>query len=104
MIRVSVLYPNTANTTFDHAYYKTQHFPLLKTRLTPLGLRATGIEKGLAGGAPGSAAPYHAICFLLFDSLGQFQQAFGAHGPELMADIPNYTNVQPVIQISEVVE
>jgi len=31
-----------------------------------------------------------------------FQAAFGPHAKEIMADIPNYTSVQPVIQISEV--
>jgi hypothetical protein len=26
-----------------------------------------------------------------------------AHGPQIMADIPNYTNVAPQIEVSEVV-
>ena len=32
-----------------------------------------------------------------------FQAAFMAHSAEFMADVPNYTNIQPSIQISEVV-
>jgi uncharacterized protein (TIGR02118 family) len=39
---------------------------------------------------------------LYFDSVGAFQGAFGPHTKEIMADIPNYTDVQPTIQISEV--
>ena len=31
-----------------------------------------------------------------------FQAALDAHGAEIMADIPKYTNIEPVIQISEV--
>jgi uncharacterized protein (TIGR02118 family) len=31
-----------------------------------------------------------------------FQSAFGPHSEAIMADIPNYTDVQPTIQISEV--
>jgi hypothetical protein len=31
-----------------------------------------------------------------------FQTGFGPHTKEIMADIPNYTNQKPVIQISEV--
>jgi uncharacterized protein (TIGR02118 family) len=32
-----------------------------------------------------------------------FQAGFGPHAQEIMADIPNYTDLTPVIQISEVV-
>ncbi len=39
---------------------------------------------------------------LYFDSVEEFQTAFTPHAAEIMADIPNYTNIQPVIQISEV--
>ena len=31
-----------------------------------------------------------------------FQTAFGPHAGALMEDIPNYTDIQPTIQISEV--
>jgi hypothetical protein len=31
-----------------------------------------------------------------------FQNSFAPHAQEFGADIPNYTNVQPTIQISEV--
>jgi hypothetical protein len=31
-----------------------------------------------------------------------FQSGFGPHAEEILADIPNYTNTQPVIQISEI--
>jgi hypothetical protein len=31
-----------------------------------------------------------------------FQISFGPHAGEIMADIPNYTNAEPVIQISEI--
>jgi len=39
---------------------------------------------------------------LLFDSVEAFQAAFAPIAPALMGDIPNYTNIQPTIQISEV--
>lgn len=50
----------------------------------------------------GSAAPYLAIGYLLFDSLEAFQKTIAANGAELMEDIPNYANASPVIQIGEV--
>lgn len=46
--------------------------------------------------------PYVALGHLLFDSVEAFQTSFGPHVQEIMADIPNYTNTEPTIQISEV--
>jgi len=37
-----------------------------------------------------------------FDSADAFASAFGPHAQEILADIPNYTNTQPTIQISDV--
>jgi hypothetical protein len=31
-----------------------------------------------------------------------FQAAFAPHSKEIMGDIPNYTNLQPIIQVSEI--
>jgi len=39
---------------------------------------------------------------LYFDTVEAFQAAFGPHADPIMADIPNYTDIQPTIQISEV--
>ena len=102
MIKVSVLYPNTEGARFDHAYYRDKHLPMVKSRLGDACLYYS-IEKGLAGVAPGQPAAYLASCQIAFDSVESFQSAFGPHAGEIMADIPNYTNVQPVIQINEVV-
>lgn len=33
----------------------------------------------------------------------EFRKGMAAHGKELIADIPNYTDVQPTIQISDIV-
>ena len=104
MFKISVLYPNKDGATFDVDYYKTTHFDMVKEKLGPMGLAGTAIEKGLAGGAPGEAAPFLCIGHLLFNSLEDFQKAMGAHGEALMADVPNFTNAKPVFQIAEVVE
>jgi len=31
-----------------------------------------------------------------------FQKSFGPNAGEILGDIPNYTNIQPIVQISEV--
>ena len=100
MIKVSVFYPNSPGAKFDMAYYTTQHMPMVQRKVaTCKGIAA---EQGLAGGSPGSAATYIAIGHLLFDSVEAFESGFGPHVTEIMADIPNYTNTRPVIQISQI--
>ncbi len=102
MIKVSVMYENKPDVRFDHAYYRDKHMPLLKTRMGDSCLSYT-IDKGLAGGAPGVPAPYVAMCHFLCNSIESFQAGFGPHAAEIMGDIPNYTDLAPTIQISEVV-
>lgn len=102
MIKVSVMYPHKSGARFDHAYYKDKHLPLVKARMGA-ACRSYTIDKGLAGGAPGSPATYAAMCHIFVDSVEAFQKSFGPHAAEIMGDIPNYTDIQPVVQISEVV-
>lgn len=98
MIKVSVLYPNGAGAKFDMDYYVKSHMPMVQKKLGA-ALKGMSIEEGLGGMPPGSPAPYVAGCGLLFDSVEAFGAAFAAHADSIMADIPNYTNTQPVIQI-----
>ena len=102
MICVTVLYPRITGARFDWAYYVEKHIPMVRQKLGA-ALKGVRIERGLAGEAPDSAAPYEAVVDLLFDSVEAFQAAFGAAEAEIVADIPNYTSIEPVVQISEVV-
>mgnify|MGYP001190316645 FL=1 len=102
MIKVSVMYLNTPGARFDHAYYANKHMPMVKSKLGD-ACKSYTVDKGLAGGAPGAPAPYVGMCHIFCDSVEAFQGAFGPHAQAIMADIPNYTDLAPVIQISEVV-
>lgn len=102
MIKVSVMYPNTPGARFDHEYYRSKHMPLVKARMGA-ACKSYTVDKGLVGGAPGAAATYIAMGHLFCDSVEAFQGGFGPHAQEIMGDIANYTDVAPVIQISEVV-
>jgi uncharacterized protein (TIGR02118 family) len=62
------------------------------------------VDKGLAGGAPGTPPTYIGMCHIFSDSVETFQKGFGPHTEEIMADIPKYTDVTPILQISEVVD
>jgi uncharacterized protein (TIGR02118 family) len=104
-VKISVFYatPESGDGHFDLEYYTNTHVPMVWDLLAKRGLRSIEVEKGLAGGAPGAPAPYAAVGHMAWDSLDDFQKAFAAVGKEIEADIPNYTNVKPVVQVSEVV-
>ena len=102
MIRVSVFYPNADGKRFDHEYYANKHITMIADKLGAAMVRCE-IDKGLAGMPPGQPAPFVAAVHMFFDSVNSFQGAFGAHTGAIMADIPNYTDIMPTIQISEVV-
>ena len=101
MFRVSVLYPATANSRFDLDDYLNRHTPMVEALLGP-ALRGVQIDRGIAGFAPGSPAPFHMACHLLFDSAQAFAAAFGPHNAVIQADIVNYTDITPVIWMNEV--
>ncbi len=101
MIVVSVFYPNKEGHRFDMEYYRNKHLPMVQQKLGA-ALRGVGAEQGLSGAEPGSRASYIAVGHLYFDSVEAFQTAFGPHAESIMGDIPNYTDIQPTIQISEV--
>jgi len=102
MIKVSVIYAHSDDATFDHDYYRDKHLPMIKELMGDNCLYYT-IDKGIAGGAPGSAAPFIAICHIFCESLEKFQAGFGPNAKSISADVANYTNIAPVIQISDVV-
>lgn len=101
MVKVSVLYPNQIDATFDMTYYMDRHIPMVKDRLAA-ALRSASVDLGLGGGQPGTPPAFLVMAHLHFDSVDAFQQAFAPHAAEIVGDIPNYTNLQPTIQISDV--
>jgi uncharacterized protein (TIGR02118 family) len=42
------------------------------------------------------------MCHFLFDSMESFMAAFAPHAARLQGDMSNYTDIKPIIQISEV--
>ena len=101
MVKVSVFYPNSAGCKFDMNYYLTKHMPMVQQKLGA-ACKSIAVEQGIAGGAPGAPATYVAMGHLYFDSADAFPAAFAPHAQAILADIPNYTNTQPTIQISDV--
>ena len=101
MIKVTVFYPNEEGKKFDMEYYCNKHLTMLQQKLGS-ALKGLDAEEGLSGAEPGSPATYIGMCHLYFDSVDAYQTAFGPHAESIMGDVPNYTDIQPIIQISEV--
>lgn len=103
MIKVSILYPHTPDGHFDFAYYVNQHMPLSigLLRAHP-GFKSVSVERELAGADPQAGLPYVAMCHFLFDAVDSFIAAFTPHAATLQGDMPNYTNIVPLIQFNEV--
>jgi uncharacterized protein (TIGR02118 family) len=101
MIKVSVIYPNGDDKKFDMDYYCNKHVPMVATLLGS-SVKGATVEKGLGGGAPDSQAPYAAMGNLYFETMQEFQNSFGPNADKIMGDAPNYTNIEPVLQVSEV--
>jgi len=101
MIKVSVFYPNGPEAKFDMEYYCARHIPMVQRLLGP-ALKGIAVEKGLAGATPGAMPSFVAMGHLVFESVEAFQNSFGVHTAEIVGDVPNYTNCEPVIQVSEI--
>jgi uncharacterized protein (TIGR02118 family) len=99
MIRVIVMYPNKAGGTFNYDYYLKTHIPLVK-KLLGSAVKDVRIFKGV--GAPGGKpATYVTMASLFFDDVPAFEKAFGPHAQEILGDIPNFSNIEPTVQIDE---
>ena len=102
LIKVSVMYPFAEGKTFNMEYYETKHMPMV-AGLLGSNLTKYTIEKGVASGIPNQPLPYVAIGTFYVKSLSDYQAAIGPNRDAIRADFANYTNVAPIILVSEVV-
>ena len=103
LIKVSVMYPYAEGKTFNMEYYETKHMPMVAGYLGANLVKYT-IEKGLANGIPNQPLPFMAVGTFYVKSLSDYQAAIGPNRDAIRADFPNYTNITPVILVSEVVK
>jgi uncharacterized protein (TIGR02118 family) len=101
VVKISVMYPYSAGARFDHDYYRDRHVPFVLECMGP-ACKSHSIDKGLSGGRPGTPPLYAAACHVVCDSVEAFDMAFGPRAREIAADTPNYTDIKPVMQVSEV--
>lgn len=103
LIKVSIMYPAGEGKTFNMEYYEAKHMPMVAGLLGSNLVKYT-IEKGLASGIPNQPLPYVAIGIFYVKNLADYQASIAPNRDAIRADIANYTNIAPVILVSEVVK
>lgn len=98
MIRIVAIYTNTANSRFDGAYYTGRHTALARALLEPHGLLGISSTLGVAA-LDGAPPPFWAISEMQFPSREAFDAAMAVCGDALFADLPNYTDTAPALQV-----
>ena len=101
MVKITVLYPNIEARRFDVDYYLNIHMPMSIEKLGA-SMKGVTVEIGISGAPEGTPPPYAALCHFLYESADAFLKAFMPHAELLMGDMVNYTDIESVIQISEV--
>jgi uncharacterized protein (TIGR02118 family) len=97
MQRVTVIYPNKSDAKFDFDYYTNKHIPFV----AKLVGKSIEVRRGISS-MTGSSATFVCVATIPIDSVASFQTLFAQHGPEILADIPNYTNIEPIVQFDEI--
>lgn len=98
---MTVLYPNTEDVRFDWDYYQQQHMPLIDEKWGRHVVRSE-TSRGVAGLPKGDPA-FVAAAVIYFEDNDALQAAMRSGGMDVPNDIPNFTNVQPIMQIDEVI-
>lgn len=106
---MTIVYPAGDNIKFDADYYRNHHLKLI------MSLYGSSIKRFELRTVPPAAAPaiqpapgappppkFAAAVNIWIADLEAFQANNAKHGPELVADVPHFTNAQPTIQFDDV--
>jgi uncharacterized protein (TIGR02118 family) len=101
MFKVTILYAGGEDKTFDMDYYEKKHMPMVAGFLGK-NLKFYEIDKGISGRTPNDKVPFVAIGYFYITDVAEYNKAIAQNREAIIGDIKNYTNIQPVVQISEV--
>ena|SRR5690348_5451645 len=92
----TVLYPNKEGARFDVDYYLNTHIPMVSSLL--------GYSIEVRRGVSSMSGPARFLCVatIWVNSLDEFQSLMAKHGPQILGDVPNYTDIQPMLELQEV--
>ena len=99
---INILYPAKDNDAFDFRFYLDRHVPLIKDILGK-SLHRLEVRKG-ATSQDGSGPPtYTCVISIWIADWPAYENAIAARASELIAEVPLFTKVMPIIQIDEVI-
>jgi len=101
MFKVTILYPNGDDKTFDMDYYEKKHMPMVAGFIGE-NLRFYEIDKGIAGRSPNEKVPFLAVGYFYISDVAEYNKAISQNRDAVINDFKNYTNIQPVVLISEI--
>lgn len=94
--QVTVVYPQGAKFNLD--YYLSTHMPLVQKKWSSYGLKSWKVVKF------GDDSPYTIGATLEFSNMDEFKSAAsGPEAPEVLGDIPNFSDKDAIIMPGEVV-
>lgn len=99
--KVTILYPNGDDKTFDMDYYEKKHMPMVAGFIGK-NLKFYEIDKGISGRTPNDKPPFMAIGYFYITDVAEYNKAIAQNREAVISDFKNYTNIQPVVQISEI--
>ena len=101
MFKVTILYPNGEDKTFDMDYYEKKHMPMV-AGLLGKNLSFYEINRGIAGRTPNDKVPFVAIGYFYVKDVAEYRKTIAQNRDAVVGDFKNYTNIQPILQISEI--
>ena len=102
-MKLHVAYPNGPTARFDFDYYRNTHMPMVMERFGPAGMTDFSATRG-GGGKPDDAPPpFVLLATLTFPDEASLDAALAVAEP-LIADIANFTNVEPHFMIGSVLD
>jgi uncharacterized protein (TIGR02118 family) len=101
MFKVEILYPNGDDKTFDMDYYENKHMPMMAGFIGK-NLFFYEIDKGMAGRTPNDKVPFQAIGYFYINDAAEYNKVIAQNIDTILNDVKKYTNIQPIIQISEI--
>lgn len=101
LFKVTIFYPNGDDKTFDMDYYEKTHMPMVAGFIGK-NLKFYEIDKGISGRTPTDKLPFVAIGYFYINDVGEYNKSIAQNREAIINDFKNYTNIQPVIQISEI--
>jgi uncharacterized protein (TIGR02118 family) len=101
MFKVTILYPFGEDKNFDLEYYEKKHMPMMAGFIGK-NLKFYEIDRGISGRNANEKPAFAAIGYFYISDINEYNEAIARNREVVMNDLKNYTNIQPLVQVSEV--